>query len=315
MLVSVVIASYNHSAYVAQAIESVLDQDWSEIDLVVIDDGSKDGSPEIISALLARRGGFRFVARENRGALATFRELLDMARGDLFCLLASDDYLPPGSLACRAGFLAAHSGHVAVFADGFEVDETTGNKKRILDGRRRRLFDLADPVPEFLQGLSLPIHTLMARTMVLRRIGGFDPRYRRCEDLDIQLLLFLQGQVGFVDEAVYCYRVHGANVSLANPDIARVDKVLCFNKYLYEVPELVPYRRLIRRMLRRHYLRLARCVRRSGGSAMERKLLSGAWPLAWQDPRLFGLLILLGIERPRQSSSSGSCRAGEDQDR
>lgn len=298
MLVSVVIASYNHLPYVVQAIESVLDQNWPAIDLIIIDDGSQDGSPEIIRELLEKRGGFRFVARENRGALATFRELLEMAHGDFFCLLASDDYLLPGSISSRADFLVAHPDHVAVFADGFEVTEGSGRNERILDSRRRQLFTNTDPVPEFLKGLNLPIHTLMVRTEVFRRIGGFDPRYLRCEDLDVQLLLFLEGKVGFVDEAVYCYRRHDTNVSVANPDIARVDKVLCFRKYLNEIIKLRPYRPLIRRMLRRHYLRLARHMRRNGGgSELERKLLAESWPFAWRDPRLLCLLVFLGVKR------------------
>ena len=74
MLVSIVIPSYNHRQYVVQAIESVLDQDWPEIDLIVIDDGSKDGSSEVIQELLDRRGGFRFVARENRGLIKTLNQ-------------------------------------------------------------------------------------------------------------------------------------------------------------------------------------------------------------------------------------------------
>lgn len=296
MLVSVVIASYNHRSYVVQAIESVLDQDWPEIDLVVIDDGSSDGSPEVIRELLQRRGGFRFVARENRGALATFRELLQLAQGELFCLLASDDYLPPGSLTARADFLARHPDHVAVFGDGLKVTERTGQEEHIIDPRRRRLFDLADPVPEFLKGLNLPIHTLMVRTAIFRRIGGFDPRYTRCEDLDVQLLLFLEGKVSFADVPVYCYRRHETNVSGTNPGISRVDKVLCYRKYLEEVPSLAPYRKLIRYRLRRQYLLLARHLRMvGGGTASERDLIRGAWTMAWQDPRLLWNLLCLRL--------------------
>jgi alpha-1,3-rhamnosyltransferase len=302
MLVSVVIPSYNHRQYVVQAIESVLDQSWPQIDLIVIDDGSKDGSPEVIQQLLDTRGGFRFVSRENRGLIRTLNELLEMAQGEAFCLLASDDYLPQRSLLERAEFLQNHPEHVAVFGDGLKVADDTGTGERIMDGKRRRLFALSDPVPEFLRGVNLPIHTLLVRTEVLRRVGGFDRRYYRCEDLDIQLLLFLEGKVGFVDTPAYCYRRHETNISLTHPQIARVDKTLCYRKFMAEIPKLAPYRKLIRYRLRRQYLLLARHLRQAGGGAPhERELVQEAWGMAWQDPRLLWHLLWLQLQwRQRQ---------------
>ena len=297
MLVSVVIPSYNHRQYVVQAIESVLDQSWPQIDLVVIDDGSRDGSPDAIQQLLDTRGGFRFLSRENGGLIRTLNELLEMAKGEAFCLLASDDYLPQGSLLERAEFLKSHPEYVAVFGDGLKVSDDTGTGERIIDSKRRRLFALEDPVPEFLRGINLPIHTMMARTDVLRRLGGFDRRYYRCEDLDVQLLLFLEGKVGFVDTPVYCYRRHEANISRIHPQIARVDKVLCYRKFMAEVPKLAPYRKLIRYRLRRQYLLLARHLRLTGGGAPhERELVQGAWGMAWQDPRLLWHLVCLQLK-------------------
>ncbi|BCR05189.1 hypothetical protein DESUT3_22580 [Desulfuromonas versatilis] len=301
MQVSVVIPSYNHRQYVVEAIESVLDQDWPDIDLIVIDDGSKDGSAEVIGELLDRRGGFRLVARENRGLIRTLNEGISMASGEYFCLLASDDYLPAGSLRSRAEFLVEHPGHVGVFADGLRILEDAEPGERILDERRRQLFSHSDPIPGFLKGLNLPIHTMMAKRDVFLRFGGFDSRYRYCEDLDVQLLLFLEGKVGFVDTPVYCYRLHGANISLTNPQLARADKVLCFRKYLEEVPRLAPYRKLIRHRLRRHYLALGRYLHNSGGgSERERELFQGGWEFAWQDVRLLWYLLwwkLVGSRR------------------
>jgi GT2 family glycosyltransferase len=139
---------------------------------------------------------------------------------------------------------------------------------------------------------------MLARIDALRRIGGIDRRYRRCEDLEIQPRLFLEGKVGFVDLPVYCYRRHETNVSLVHPQISRVDKVLCYRKFLEEVPQLKPYQRLIRFRLRRHYLLLARHLAKSGGGAPdERELLRQAWGMAWQDPRLLWYLFRLKIKR------------------
>lgn len=298
MLVSVIIPSYNHHQYVAQAIESVLDQSWPHVDLIVIDDGSNDGSRKIIRDLHQRRGGFRFYARENRGTIATLNELVELIRGEVFCVLASDDFLLPDSLSSRTEFLLSHPEHVAVFADGIKIEIAGGLEKRIIDEKRRRIFSLDDPIPEFLRGVNLPIHTMMARTETFKQIGGFDRRYRRCEDLDVQLLLFLEGKIGFVDTPVYCYRRHEANISGVHPQIARLDKVLCYKKYLEEIPRLIPYRDLIRYRLRRQYLLLARYLLDRGGcDPQERLIVAGGWKFAWRDPRLLWYLGRLSRQR------------------
>ena len=140
---------------------------------------------------------------------------------------------------------------------------------------------------------------MMVRRQVLIKLGGFDPRYRRCEDLEIQLRLFLTGPVQFVDYPVYCYREHETNTSRVNPHVARGDKVLCYRKYLEEVPALAPYRKLIRHRLRRQYLLLGRYLRKTGqGTTFEKELFKGGWRFALQDVRLFWHLLCWSLTSP-----------------
>ena len=153
MLVTVVVPCYNHEKYVRQTILSVLQQSHREIDLIFIDDGSRDSSPEIIAELQRQYGGFRYIARENRGLLSTLQEGLLLGKGDLFCEIASDDYFPPDSLHKRVEFLKNHQDHVAVFGDGLLVRGDFPTEEHILSQRRRQLFAFADPVPEMLKGL------------------------------------------------------------------------------------------------------------------------------------------------------------------
>jgi glycosyltransferase involved in cell wall biosynthesis len=291
--ISVVIPSYNHQNYVLQAVESVLQQDWPHIDLIVIDDGSTDRSPELIGDLHRRLGGFRFISRPNKGLVKTVKEGLTIAQGEYFCLLASDDYLTPGSLSSRASYLTAHPDCVAVFGDALQLsgDAVSG---QVMDAKRRRLFELADPISEFIKGVNLPIHTLMARTAIFRDVGGFDERYHYCEDLDPQLFLCLAGPIRFIDVPVYCLRRHSTNSSRINPHVARADKVLLYRKYLEEVPKLVPYRKLIEYQLRRQYLLLGRYLTKSAApSALEKEIFAGAIKYCWQDIRLLWHLLWL----------------------
>jgi alpha-1,3-rhamnosyltransferase len=294
--ISVVIPSYNHQAYVLNAIESVLTQDWPHIDLIVIDDGSTDRSPQILSDLYREKGGFRFISRPNKGLIKTLNEGLTIAEGEFFCLLASDDYLPPGSLSSRASFLLENPECVSVFGDALQLTEDKVSNQPVMDVKRRRLFELADPIPEFIRGVNLPIHTLMARTEILKNIGGFDLRYQYCEDLDPQLLLYLAGPIKFIDVPVYCLRQHQTNSSRTNRYIARADKVLLYRKYLEEVPQLAPYKKLIRHQLTRQYLLLGRYLSNTRNpSDLEKRIFTGALKYCWRDVRLLWHLLSLRL--------------------
>lgn len=294
MLISVLIPSYNHKNYVIQAIESVLDQTWPQIDLIVIDDGSKDGSAEAIFQLLDTRGGFRFVARENRGLLKTLNEGLALARGEFFCELASDDYLLPDSLEMRARFLLEHPECVAVFGDGYRVENEVLTDQRFIDEKRRRLFSSKDPVPAMLDGALPFFSTGLIRRQALLSIGCFDDRtFRYYEDLDTPVLLSLEGRLGFVDAPVICRRQHETNVSSSTSHI-RVEKVLCYQKLLAE-PRMGVYRSLLKRQMRRSLLALGRHLSRvGGGTPREREVFRQGWAYAFHDLRLCWYLMKWG---------------------
>lgn len=290
--VSVVIPSYNHESYVLKAVESVLGQEWPQIDLIVIDDGSTDASPQILSDFHKNIGGFRLLLNSNKGLIKTLNEGLSLADGEFFCLLASDDYLLPGSLSSRASYLSENPDYVAVFGEAQVVCDDVITGQRLMDKEKKRLFELTDPIPEFIKGVHLPIHTLMARTAALKKIGGFDERYKNCEDLDPPLLLYLTGPVQFIDVPVYSYREHLTNISKVNPNIARADKVLMYRKLLYEIEKLAPYRKNIQYQLRRQYLLLGRYLSKSRApSSRDKEIFEGAWEYSWQDIRLLWHLI------------------------
>jgi alpha-1,3-rhamnosyltransferase len=286
MLVSIIIPSYNHQHYIGQAITSVLDQTWPEVDLIVIDDASSDESARVIKRIHSQREGFRFIQRrQNEGLISALNEGLAMAEGDYFCELASDDFLPPDSISDRVRFLDAHQDHVALFGDAFLVNGNTQTNRCVLDKKRRSLFRQPDPLLLILKGVLPIFSTGMFRTDIMKKIGGFDPRYMCYEDLEMPALLCLAGKVGFLDKPVLCRREHGANVS-ATTAIIRTDKILCYEKLLRH-PGLVSYRPLIRYQLRRSYLALGRYLSgNGGGNHYERRIFSNGWSYAWQDIRL-----------------------------
>jgi len=291
MHVSVVIPSYNHKAYVLQAIESVLGQSWPHIDLIVIDDGSKDGSADLIEEHHRERGGYRYVRRENRGLIKTLNEGLSLAKGEFYCELASDDYFPKDSIEKRVEFLENRPDCLAVFADGFVVKGEQETEERFLDDKRRQMLSKNDPIPDMLNGALPVFSTGLIRKKGLEAAGGFDEeKFKYYEDLDTPIRLASRGKFGFLDEPVIYRRYHDTNVSMTSPHV-RVEKVLCYEKCLDD-PLLLPYRNLIKQRLKRSFLALGRNLTlRGGGSAYERVVMRRGWRYAWQDVRLLYYLL------------------------
>ncbi|WP_083829471.1 glycosyltransferase family A protein [Oceanimonas sp. GK1] len=96
-LVSVVIPCYNHAQFVQESIQSVIDQDYENIELIIIDDGSKDNSVEVIQEMIPaceeRFKRFEFRHRPNKGLCATLNEGIGLAAGDIIGFCSSDDIL------------------------------------------------------------------------------------------------------------------------------------------------------------------------------------------------------------------------------
>jgi len=105
--VSILMPSYNHAPFVEAAVRSAMEQKGVDFELLVIDDGSTDESPEILQRL-SEELGFYFLARENKGMVATLNELAGMARGEYICTLASDDIMPQGRLEIQVRYMEEH---------------------------------------------------------------------------------------------------------------------------------------------------------------------------------------------------------------
>ena len=96
-LVSVCVPAYNHEKYVAESIQSIIDQDYKNIELIIINDGSKDKTDEVIKSYeqkcQERFVRFEYRNRENKGLSSTLNEMLDWSKGKYFTGIASDDIL------------------------------------------------------------------------------------------------------------------------------------------------------------------------------------------------------------------------------
>ncbi len=206
-IVTIAISSYNHEKYIEQCLNSVLKQTYPAIELLVIDDGSTDDTPNIIQKM-SEQHGFYFERQFNKGLTRTLNKALAMAKGKYFAPLGSDDMIFPNKTQIQVDVLEKDDSIAVCGGNIIEVDQDgKQRKKQAFHSYRELNFDdlLLNRKP------GLPAPTLMLRTDCFRDLGGYNTEIR-LEDLYSQLLLAQNGYklVG-VDEVLSYYRVHSTN--------------------------------------------------------------------------------------------------------
>jgi glycosyltransferase involved in cell wall biosynthesis len=232
-LVSVLVPAFNHEAFVERCLDSVLEEPYPSKEIIIIDDGSTDGTGRRIAGWIARHGDevpVEYVRRGNKGIAATLNELAARARGDFLRLGASDDYLLPGGLDAQVGYLMAHPGKWAVIGDSLVVDQ---------DGRRlhesgmrdlhhadKRLYHTGDGIRRaVITQWAIGGPVTLVRRRALETVAGWNEGLR-FDDWDFFLRLAAHDAIGFIDRNVCAYRIHGANVSRTRDIRTRVHNLI-----------------------------------------------------------------------------------------
>ncbi len=243
-LVTAVIPVYNHEKYVAESIRSILQQTYRNIELIVINDGSRDRSHERILPLIPecreRFVRFEYINRENRGLSATLDQALGMAKGKYISGLASDDVALPEKIRLLVEALESKDdSYAAAFGDALFIDKEgrplfqDEHDSLSADSRGRpqarfldfytsdRKFDTKGPefgtYKTLLHGNYLPAMSSLIRTDELREAGDW-AKGNILEDWEMWLKLSKKYKFAFVDEAVALYRWHPFNTQKAAPE-------------------------------------------------------------------------------------------------
>jgi len=205
-LVTVVVPCYNHECYVERAIRSVIDQTYKNIQLVVIDDGSQDGSV-IRLRELSKNYGFELICQENRGVCRTLnRAIQECGRGLLVAILASDDYWHPEKIERQVTALKANPASEFCFSQAIEFDDEE-------HAEQGRIFPKRVVQGNVLN--SVFVRTVPAGSIIFSRrlydvLGGFDDNLPT-EDWDFVIRSAAATQfVGLPIPLLY-YRSHAGN--------------------------------------------------------------------------------------------------------
>lgn len=212
--VSVIVPVYNVAPYLAEALESILAQTFTDYEIVIVNDGSTDGSLPIAERYRARHPQqITLISHENRGLAGARNTALRAAQGEFLALLDSDDGWFPTFLEDQLRILTARPDVAIVTGNAFE----RGGPR---DGEPARPYPDSRPAPDLLEILrderAVFIMTVFRR-QVVDRIGGFDERFRTNEDYDFWIRAAHAGfRFARNDKPLGFYRVHASSLSASD---------------------------------------------------------------------------------------------------
>jgi hypothetical protein len=208
---SVVMSVFNGQAFLAEAIESILNQTLDDYEFVIVDDGSTDRTAKILAEYASRDERVRVYRHENRGRAVSLNIGIGLARGKYIARMDADDIALPNRLREQIDFMDTHP-EVGLLGGAFELISTNG---RVLKTVRFPSEDSA------IRAVMLACNPFSHPTVVMRKelvsaTGGYRKALLDADDYDLWLRISERSQLANLEKCVLQYRVHSNQVSIQN---------------------------------------------------------------------------------------------------
>jgi glycosyltransferase involved in cell wall biosynthesis len=203
--ISIVTISYNQAQFLERAICSIIEQDCNDLEYIVVDPGSTDGSRDIIERYRSKIG--RIVYEPDRGPAEGLNKGFSHASGDILGFINADDTLLPGALRKVADYFESNPQVDVVCGSGFKVDAVDRVIKRIMPTRFSKRLFIYGAVTLFQQGVFF-------RRSAFVETKGFNKDNRTCWDGELLLDMAINGrQFDVLHEDVATFRIHESSIS------------------------------------------------------------------------------------------------------
>lgn len=205
--VSVLMPAYNSEKYIAEAIESILSQTFTDFEFIIINDGSTDGTSKIVRKYATRDPRIKFIDnKQNRGLIAVLNQGLDLCTGEYIARMDSDDISRPERFKLQVDYMDTHPnvGVVGAWVRLFGALDDVYQYRRTV-----KLFDM------LIYGANIAHPTAMIRTSVLRNNKiYYDPKYPHAEDYGFWVSIVRVSEIHNLQTVLLDYRWHDTNVSV-----------------------------------------------------------------------------------------------------
>jgi glycosyltransferase involved in cell wall biosynthesis len=254
-LVSIVVPVYNQGHYLDEAVQSLLAQTYPNIEIIVLDDGSTDATPDVLKKYTGR---LYWESQPNMGQSFTLNKGWQMAKGELLSYLSGDDVLMPQAMAMSVEYLGHNPGAVLTYGDF-----------NLIDPNSRAIRMVTTPDFDFRRMITdvicLPGPGPLFRRSAFEKAGLWNAQYRQMPDYDYWLRLGLQGDFVRIPQVLAKFRVHEESQTFAQTSEDRAEEPVRIIQGFFENPAVPDdLRRLRSQALSRAYLVSAQLHVRSG---------------------------------------------------
>ena len=204
-LVSIVMAVHNGKKYLAESIDSILSQTFRDLEFIIVDDGSSDGSAEILNGYASMDERIHLIKQERQGLTNSLNTGIRLSQGEFIARMDADDVSAPMRLQAQVDYLSNHPDVVCVGAQALKIDE---------DGDPVEPWNVPlehnEIVHELLRGHGGQIiHPLfLMRREALMKVGGYNASYLLAQDYDLLLRLAGIGSLANLPDVLLGYRIH-----------------------------------------------------------------------------------------------------------
>jgi glycosyltransferase involved in cell wall biosynthesis len=288
-LVSVVTPSFNQAQFIRETIESVLGQDYPNIEYWVIDGGSADGTQAIL-AEYERDPRFHWLSEPDRGQADAINKGWARCRGEILCWLNSDDcYIDGGAVRTQVEALQRNPHIGLVYGDGLFVD---------VEGKGIEVFQTRPYSYLALLRVGYIVQpTVFLRRAVVERVGPLDISFRYAMDQDYWLRCTVETTLGYTPAPIATYRLHPDSKTVSSSLDLNIDTLWAVCKHLASGGRVKTTRRQRRSIMASNLLSLAMRAIRANDTDLAVRLVRGAWQLNVFDPRYLQLPVALADQR------------------
>jgi glycosyltransferase involved in cell wall biosynthesis len=209
-LASIVMAAYNAAPYIRETVESALAQTYKSVEIIVVDDGSTDGTREVLAPYI-ERNAITYIRQENKGPSAARNVGIAHSRGEFIAFLDADDIFMPEKVEKQVGYLAAHPECGVSYCGVRHFEDTHPERLMQLKGN---YYSGKDVLPGLLGKNFIITLSVVLRRSAIDMVGGFDESFRRSEDWELWFRLAHHGvQFSYLPEVLAECRLHAGSLS------------------------------------------------------------------------------------------------------
>ncbi|MFT4055012.1 MAG: glycosyltransferase [Novosphingobium sp.] len=291
--VSVILPCFNGEAFLREAVQSILDQTFTDFELIIVDDGSTDGSPTLLARIAQEDERIRVVRQPNGGIVAALNTAIDHSRGEYIARMDADDVSFPQRLALQVTWLDDHPQTVIVGGQAVADRHPTKFSTRTTGGRHA-VTDFSVFPPR----VAVAMHPLITvRAAALKAMGGYRNDYRHAEDYDLFIRARTFGRIDNPPMDVLFYRRHENAISVSNVEEQERSAVRAELDAIAKTGSALPPRLVVSAYTRLRIFRRYRAISTEKTRAMRPAMLASlcsVMPLALALPRFRRLPLLIG---------------------